>query len=330
MIAFIALCYASLYLLLFNRLGLLKKTAGNIAAFAGVGVVIIGAIMFAWFTYAPMSKDARLFRYILPIVPDVKGRVTDVPVLPNVPLSKGAVLFQIDTAPFEHSVAQLEAQVARHEAEWRLAKINVDRAQKLVATQAAARVDLDIWTANLDMAAAAIASTGAQLENARWNLARTTVRAPADGYVTNLQLRPGHYVTSIPMASSMAFVSTEVNPVLASFSQSASRRIRAGDAAEVTFYHEPGKVYSGKVERVVGLSGQAQLQASATLPTLSGAPITDRWGVLVVLEDEAAARALAQGSGGTLVVYTDAGSAFHVISKVAIRIAAWMNYLTSP
>ena len=80
----------------------------------------------------------------------------------------------------------------------------------------------------------------------------------------------------------------------------------------------------------MGLSGQAQLQASGTLPTLSGAPITDRWAVKVDLDDEATARAMAQGTGGTLVVYTDTGSAFHVISKVAIRLAAWMNYLTSP
>ena len=51
-IAFIGLCYASLYLLIFNKLGLLKKTAGNIFAFAGVGVVIVGAIVFAWVLFA--------------------------------------------------------------------------------------------------------------------------------------------------------------------------------------------------------------------------------------------------------------------------------------
>ena len=48
MIAFISLCYASLYVLIFNKLGLLKKTVGNICAFAGVGVVIIVAISFVF------------------------------------------------------------------------------------------------------------------------------------------------------------------------------------------------------------------------------------------------------------------------------------------
>ena len=330
MIAFIGLCYASLYLLIFNRLGLLKKTAGNIFAFAGVGVVIVGAIVFAWYTYSPMSSDARLFRFIVPIVPNVNGQVVDVPIQGRQTLSKGDVLFRIDPAPYEYGVRQLEAQVARFEAERRLAKINVDRARKLVATQAAAQVDLDIWTANMDMATAQIDSTRAQLDDARWKLEETVVRAPANGYVVNLQMRPGNYVTSIPMASSMAFVSTEESPVLASFSQSAIRKISAGNAVEVTFRHAPGQVYSGRIERVVGMSGQSQLTASSTLPSFTGAPVSDRWPVLVFIDDEQAAMAMQQGAGGTVVVYTDSGKPFHIISKVAIRLAAWLNYLTSP
>jgi multidrug resistance efflux pump len=330
-IAFIGLCYASLYLLIFNRLGLLKKTAGNIFAFAGVGVVIVGAIVFAWYTFSPMSSDARLFRFIVPIVPNVSGQVIEVPIQGGEEaLSRGDVLFRIDPEPYEYVVRQLAAQVQRFEAERRLAEINVDRARKLVATQAAARVDLDLWTANLDMAVAQIDSTQAQLDDARWKLNETVVRAPADGYVLNLQLRPGSYVTSIPMASSMAFVSTEDSSVVASFSQSSIRKIGAGNEVEVTFNHDPGQVFPGKIERVVGLSGQSQLSASSTLPTFTGAPVSDRWPVIVMLDDEQAMRAMSQGSGGTMVVYTDSGKPFHVISKVAIRLVAWLNYLTSP
>ncbi len=149
MIAFISICYASLYILIFNKLGLLKKTAGNICAFAGVGVVMIGAIVFMWYTFSPISADARMFRHIIPIVPNVKGQVVDVPVEALKPLQEGDVLFQIDPEPYEISVRQLEAQVQRAEAEWRLAKINRDRAEKLVQVQASAQVELDIWTANL-------------------------------------------------------------------------------------------------------------------------------------------------------------------------------------
>ncbi len=330
MIAFIAICYAALYLLIFNRLALLKKNAANVCAFAGVGVLLIGSIVFMWYTYAPMSGDARLFRYIIPIVPNVKGQVVEVPIEANEPLTEGEVLFRIDPQPYEYAVQQLQAQIDRHEAELRLASANVERATRLVQTQSGAQIDLDLWTANRDMAEAAIESTRAQLANARWQLDETEVRAPAAGYVVNLQLRPGSFVTSVPVASSLAFVLSGSNFVLTSFSQSAVRRISEGDPVEVVFASVPGKTYAGKVVRIVRLGSQSQLTASGQLPALSGAPVTDRWGVIAELNDVDSARELAQGAGGTMAVYTDAGEALHIISKVAIRINAWLGYLTIP
>lgn len=329
MIAFIGICYASLYLLIFNKLGLLKKTAGNISAFAGVGVVLIAAIIFAWQTYAPMSADGRMFRYIIPIVPNVKGQVVEVPIAAMTPLTQGQVLFRIDPKPYEFAVRQLEAQVEQQQAELRLAQVNVDRAQSLLKVQAAAQLDLDTWTANKDSAAAAIVGSEAQLDNARWQLDETTVRAPADGYVVNLQVRPGTYVTTIPLASSLAFVSREINVIMSSFSQSAIRRISVGDEAEVVFTHIPGETFPGTVRRVAALGSQSQLSASGQLPFLSGAPVTDRWAVVIELDDPAMAKQLPQGSAGTVAVYTDAGKPLHVISRVAIRINAWLAFLTS-
>ena len=228
MIAFLSLCYGSLYFLIFNKLGLLKKTIGNIVAFAGVGVLMIAAIVFMWYTYSPMSSDARVFRYIIPIVPNVKGQVVEVPIEAVTPLKEGETLFKIDPAPYRFTVRQLEAQIERQEAEWRLARVNVDRGIKLVATQALSQVDLDIWQAKLDAAKAAIDGSKAQLDNARWQLEETVVKAPADGYVLNLQLRPGNFVTNIPLASSMAFVSNELNDIVVSFSQSAGTPYRPG------------------------------------------------------------------------------------------------------
>ena len=330
MIAFISICYAGLYLLIFNKLGLLKKTVGNISAFAGVGVVMIGAIIFMWYTFAPMSGDARMFRYIIPIVPNVKGQVVAVPIEATQSLLKGDTLFQIDPEPFEFAVRQLEAQIKQQQAELRFAEVNVVRAKSLLKVQAAAQVDLDNWIANKDVAEAAIQGSEAQLDNARWQLAETRVTAPFDGYVLNLQLRPGHVVTTVPLASSMAFVSREANLILASFSQSAIRRIAVGNEAEVVFTNKPGQTFPGKVTRIVGFGSLSQLDASGQLPTLTGAPVTDRWGVVVKLDDQEVSTALPQGAGGTMAVYTDGGKPVHVISKVALRMSAWLGYLTSP
>jgi multidrug resistance efflux pump len=330
MIAFISICYGGLYVLIFNKLGWLQKTAGNICAFAGVGVAMIGAIILMWYTFSPISADARMFRYIIPIVPNVRGEVVEVPVEATQPLSRGDTLFRIDPAPYEMTVRQLEAQVARHKAEERLANVNVERAQKLLNVQAAAQIDLDTWTANKDAAIAATAAAQAQLDHARWQLNETNVTAPFDGYVVNLQLRPGNVVTTIPAASSLAFVSNEINTVLASFSQSAIRKIAVGDAAELVFTNVPGETFAGEVVRVVQLSGQSQLTASGQLPSFSGVPANDRWAVAVELEDKEYARQLPQGAGGTVAIYTEKGKPVHIISKVAMRMNAWLGYLTSP
>ena len=330
MIAFICICYGALYFLIFNKLGLLKKTAGNISAFAGVGLVLVGAVVFAWYTFSPVSGDARTFRYIIPIVPNVRGEVIDVPIEAAAPLTAGDILFRIDPEPFEIAVRQREAQVRRFEADLRLAQVNVDRAETLLETQAVAQLDLDTWTAKRDIATAAIAEAEAALDNALWQLAETEVTAPYDGYVVNLQLRPGSMVTTVPAASSMALVSDESNPIIASFSQSAIRKIAVGDKAEVVFTNIPGETFSGRVSRVIALGSEAQLNASGQLPSFTGEPVNDRWGVLVELEDREVARSIPQGAGGTVAVYTQAGKPVHVISKVALRMNAWLGYLTSP
>ncbi len=330
MIAFISICYGLLYFLIFNKFGLLKKTVGNICSFAGVGVVMIGAIIFMWYTFSPMSGDARMFRYVLPIVPKVRGEVVSVPIEPLQMVAAGETLFQIDPEPFEISIRQIEGQVRRYEAELRLAEVNMERASKLLKMQSAAQIDMDTWTANRDAAQAAIDSSEAQLDDARWQLKKSTVVAPYEGYVVNLQLRPGATVTTVPLASPMAFVSSESNLILSSLSQSAARHVAVGDAVDLVFTSVPGQTFSGKILRIVSAGAQSQLTASNQLPSLSGARVTDRWAVVSQLDDEEFARNLPQGAGGAIAIYTAKGKPVHVISKVAIRINAWLGYLTAP
>ena len=261
MIAFISIIYSLFYILFFNKLKLFKKTARNISVFVGVGVVLIGTIVFMWLTFAPTSPDARLMRYIIPIVPNVSGQVVEVPVEPLMPLKKGDVLYKIDPTPYQYSVDQLKASINQGKAQQRLAEIQVERSRGLVRATAGAQAELDRWQAELASAKAGIASLEAQLGNAQWRLDETVVRAPHDGRVVNLQLRPGNFVTNMPIAAAMTFVSDEISEIVASFSQSAIRRIKVGDKTEAVLTTRPGEVYSGTVTHVVELSAQAQLTA---------------------------------------------------------------------
>ena len=72
-----------------------------------IPVISIAALILILNIVAPSSDDVRVINYVVPVVPRVTARVTEVPIEPNRPIKKGDVLFKIDPVPFE-----LEAQAA--------------------------------------------------------------------------------------------------------------------------------------------------------------------------------------------------------------------------
>lgn len=330
MIAILGLIYGSFYLLFFKKLKLFQESVRNISIFVGVGVVWIGTIVFAWWTFAPTTVDGRVFRFIIPIVPNVSGQVVEVPVQPLVPVKEGDILYKINPTPYQFAVDRLVASIDQAKAQRRLAEIQVERSQDLVKVSAGAQAELDKWNAELAGADAAIASLKAQLGTAQWQLDETVVRAPHDGRVINLQVRPGNFVTSMPIAAAMAFESNETHEVVASFSQSAIRRINIGDSVEMVFATKSGEIYTGKVAHIVRASGAAQITASGNVPTMTGDPSSPRWAVRIDFDDPEAAADLPQSaSASMLAVYTQSGKPVQIISKVVIRMQAWTSYLTS-
>jgi multidrug resistance efflux pump len=78
-----------------------------------IPIVGMAALILLLNIYAPSSSDVRVYKYTVPIVAQVKGRVVEVPIEEgNVPVKKGDVLFKIDPTPYQLAVAQLEAQLA--------------------------------------------------------------------------------------------------------------------------------------------------------------------------------------------------------------------------
>jgi len=329
MIAFLSLIYGSFYFLVFGK-GWVEKSARNLSIFVAVGIVLIGAIVFAWMTVAPTTKDGRVFQFVIPIVPNVSGEVVEVPAEPIVQIQQGDVLFRIEPAPYQAAVDRFAASIEQAKVQQRLAEIEVERNRGLVGRAAGAQRDLDRWLAELDGAKAAIQSLEAQLRNAEWELGQTTVTAPNDGHIVNLQVRPGVAVRSFAATPAMTFISDEMKIVVASFSQSSIRRIQAGDSAEMVFALFPGEVFQGTVTHVVHATGVAQLTASGSIPVLTGAPASGRYAVRVAIDDPDLLDRLPQGASCSVAVYTSIGQPFHVISMVAMRINAWMAYLTSP
>ena len=80
-----------------------------------IPIVALTALILMLNVYAPSSSDVRVIKYVVQVVPQVRGRVIEVPVEPNSRVKKGEVLFRIDPTPFELQVNTLEAQLAATE-----------------------------------------------------------------------------------------------------------------------------------------------------------------------------------------------------------------------
>jgi len=105
------LSYAALAYAAFKFLGIPVNKWTVPTAVLG-GVVLIGLILLFMNYNHPFSPMGRFYFASVPIVPEVEGQVTEVPVQPNVPLKQGDVLFKIDPTPHQLVVDERKAALA--------------------------------------------------------------------------------------------------------------------------------------------------------------------------------------------------------------------------
>ncbi|MCC8954236.1 HlyD family secretion protein [Bradyrhizobium sp. Pear77] len=260
---------------------------------------------------APQGS-ALVVRNAVSIVPDVAGEVTEVPVAANAPLKAGDVLFKIDPTPYDAQVKAITAQL-------KLSKIRLAQMTTLYERDAGRGFDVEQRQSEVDQ-------LSGQLEAAQWNSDKTVVRAPADGYATNVALRKGARVTNLPLSPVMAFIDTSSTIIGVEINQIDARYIAPGQEVEVTFKFAPGQIYAGKVESVLQAvaTGQATTSGTAVAPkAIETVPFVVR----VRLDDAAFASRLPAGSTGTAAIYTDHMKPTHVVRRVILRQLAIVNYV---
>ena len=366
-----------------------------------IPIVALTATILLLNVFAPSSNDVRVIKYVINVVPQVRGRVIEVPVEPNRLVKKGDVLFRIDPLPYELAVRSLEAQLAGMKASSReldeqvlgaqgkvtesrgaivqadakvrevqakleLARARVGQNRELVATGAGdrfaleqAEADVKNLEAQLDTARAAssqarasevqaraserqlrerlagrfgdeyapVAQIRAQLENAKWELSQTTVIAPANGYAINVQLRPGSFTTAFPITPAMTFVE-EGHQVVALYAQNELHQVAPGNEAEFTVNTYPGRIIKATVDSIVWAQGQGQVPIGTQLPMTGFGPVPPgRFPVKLTVAPKDAELFLPAGAAGGGAIYTEHGSAIHIIRKVILRVGAKLDYL---
>jgi len=157
-----------------------------------IPIVALTALILVLNVVAPSSADVRVFKYTVPIVSQVRGRVIEVPVEEgNRLVHKGDVLFRVDPTPYQLTVDSLKAQLVGAEGSSRqlreqlkaatgnsaalrsridLARKRVQQNQELATTGAGNRFDLEQAQTNLSDLEAQLASSIASEEQVRAQL----------------------------------------------------------------------------------------------------------------------------------------------------------------
>jgi multidrug resistance efflux pump len=152
------------------------------------GIFMIGVILLVMNYNHPFTTNARIYFAATPIMPQVKGRVIEVPVKSNTPLKEGDVLFRIDPKPYEYVVDEKKALLAEAETtvkqlkaaydqalanvekvkvQLNLAEDDYDRQKYLFDKKVISQAQLDTYTRNLDAAKQALLAAEAAAESAR-------------------------------------------------------------------------------------------------------------------------------------------------------------------
>ena len=174
-----------------------------------------------------------------------------------------------------------------------------------------------------------VARLQAELDNAQFELDQTTVRAPGDGYVTQVFLRPGMMANPLPLRPVMVFVNDDDRKLAAAFIQNSLQRVNVGDDAEVAFKAVPGKIFQARVKQVIDVMAQGQLQPTgALLDPLSPERVPPGQTLAEIeVTESTEGYQLPGGVVAEVAVYTHHWHHVAILRKVLLRMSSWMNYV---
>jgi RND family efflux transporter MFP subunit len=219
------------------------------------------------------------------IRPRVAGFVQRVAFREGATVQKGDALFVIDPRPYEAEAARAEAELERARTKKQLADMEVERAQRLVSTQAISREELDSRISGRAESDAAIRVAEAAVRMARLNLDWTIVRAPISGRVSRAEVTTGNLVQAGPAAPTLLTTIVSLDPIYVYFDSDEQAYLKymrvsgprpGGRPVYVALANETGFPHEGRLDfidnRVDRTAGTIRLRAVLSNPSHLFAP----------------------------------------------------------
>jgi RND family efflux transporter MFP subunit len=221
------------------------------------------AVWLCWNYYmqSPWTRDGKIRSEQVNITPQVSGSILTLNVKDNQFVKAGDVLFEIDPTPWRIAVMNAEAQLAKAQSDLVKANHEATRRQNLPHNYISAE-DLDSANMSVKAAKATEDAAAAELEHARWQLTQTRVKAPVDGWVTNLSTRVGNYATQGQPV--FALIDSHSFYVVGYFEETKLRHIAPGDSASIQLYSN-GKTLQGHVNSIGRAIYDQSLESDSSL-----------------------------------------------------------------
>jgi multidrug resistance efflux pump len=335
-----------------------------------IGVFILATFL-ALFNFLTPSGKVTVTGRVVEVTPNVTGQIVAIPVKPNVPVKTGDVLFQIDPAPYQYKVAQLQASLAAARQQTQILKSNYEQATANVAgleaqlkynakrlgdiqtlyssgantefkeqdtqvqyetvsaqlnaakaTQQSAKLALDSEIGGVNTS---VAQIQAQLENANWELSQTTVRAPADGYVTAVALTVGD--RALQARSTMSFIVENEITIVGMFSQNGFQTIKIDAPVDIVFDNAPGRIYHAKIKAIPKGVGQGQIAVSGTLARTTALGGTSAFPAEISVPDEMSRDSLRLGMSGNATAFASNAGVIGLLASILVWVSSYTAYL---
>jgi len=274
-------------------------------------ILTIVVILFIWYVaadrLAPWTDQARLQTFVVPIVPQVSGKILKISVINDQVVQAGDLLLKVDPTDYliavqvaetalemvgqdlgaaTASVASAQAALAESRANFDHMKVQGARIfaveKKGVLSKSdgdkARATQVESAKANLDKARQQLGVTGennpkirkalAELKQAQIDLDRTSLYAPSYGGITNLKIEEGHYAQSgVPL---MTFIEGDNVWIQANLRENSVANIKAGNEVDIALDVAPGRIFRGHVTSVGYAVQQESTGEIGGLATIKG------------------------------------------------------------
>jgi multidrug resistance efflux pump len=212
---------------------------------------------------------------------------------------------------------QFQGQDRQNQYETVLAQLNVAKASQQGAKLA---MDSEIGGVNTS-----VAQIQAQLDTAEWELLQTTIRAPADGYVTAVALTVGD--RALQARSALSFIVEKEITIIGMFSQNGFQTIKIGAPVDVVFDNAPGRIYHATIAGIPMGVGQGQIVVSGTLARTNAIGGASVFPATISIPDEMSRDSLRLGMSGTATAFAGNAGVIGLLSSILVWISSYTAYL---